>query len=413
MYFIFSIETIKMFKNFLILFLKSVFGLIDLIFFSNKKDIIFYGFLGIPSGNNLALYNYLKEHKLINCDLYWTGQLDKCYEIEPVNSRATPAQDSSLFTHLNYLFFLMKFKVIIVESAGDLSLYIRFLSNHKRIKLLLIHGFSLKSGGILTPNINKEQIRIWSEVGKKFNLISVSSKFEQYIVSSSINAPIENCIIMGPQRPMGKKSSNENERSIARKLLQDTYEVDINDNIQIIFYAPTHRDHAKELKRPILFGYDNLSQLNEDLIKSKTFLFIREHGRSHEDKNKNLTNIIYTSKFAYIDFHNLYAGIDGLISDYSGIFLEYLISHIKIGFWQYDLSEYRQDRGFSITEDIFKTGNKITNPNDFIIFVNQVSYSKEKQILRECWHHSLYENSSKQSLLITVDEIKRRANFTS
>ena len=50
-----------MLKGSLIFLLKVMFGLIDLIFFSKKKDIIFHGYLGVPSGNNLALFNYRYE----------------------------------------------------------------------------------------------------------------------------------------------------------------------------------------------------------------------------------------------------------------------------------------------------------------------------------------------------------------
>jgi len=388
-----------------------MFGLLDLIFFSKKKDIIFHGYLGVPSGNNLALFNYIKEHKAIQCDLYWTGQTNNWASTSGAYARATPSRDVSLFVHVSYLFFLMRFKVIIVESAGDLSFYTRFLSNQRRIKLLLIHGFTLKSSGILAPNLTKEQIKIWSQVGRTFNLISVSSQFEKYMVSSTVNASPNNCVVMGPQRQMGTSTCKESERSEARRLLQDTYAVNLDNDHQIIFYAPTHRDHTQELKRPVLFGFDSVLQLNEELIRSKAFLFVREHGFSVADGDYEASNIIYTSKVESIDFYLLYAGVDGLITDYSGIFLEYLSSHIKLGFWQYDILDYRQARGFSISEDVFKTGSQISDSNNFIEFLKLTSFSREMRASREFWHDLLYENLTEDSLSLTVDEIKRRAEF--
>ena len=123
------------------------------------------------------------------------------------------------------------------------------------------------------------------------------------------------------------------------------------------------------------------------------------------------SNIIYTSKVESIDFYLLYAGVDGLITDYSGIFLEYLSSHIKLGFWQYDILDYRKARGFSISEDVFKTGSQISDPNNLIEFLKLTSFSREMRVSREFWHDLLYENLTEDSLSLTVDEIKRRANF--
>tara|TARA_B110000003_G_scaffold219677_1_gene219421 strand:- start:628 stop:1830 length:1203 start_codon:yes stop_codon:yes gene_type:complete len=400
-----------MLKTSFIYILRSIILLLDLTIFLKKKDIIFHGYSGIPSGNNLSLYNYIKKHKLLNCDLYWTGQTQDCSIINIAYSRATPLRNAPLHVHLNYLFFLMRFKVIIVESAGDLSFYMRFLSNQCRIKVLLCHGFCLKGSGILAPNLSKKQIEIWNQVGSSFNIISVSSQLEKYMTSSTVNAPPHNCVVMGPQRPMGLKTLKESERSEARNLIQDTYEVNLDNDQQIMFYVPTHRDHIHAFKRPILFGFDSVSQLNKELIKSNTLLFVREHRLSSSEIDNEASNIIYTSKAENIDFHLLYAGIDGLITDYSGIFLEYLRTDIKFCFWQYDISDYRQARGFSISENIFETGFQISHPSNFIKFLNLTSVSKEMRVSREFWHDLLYENSTEESLSLTVDEIKRRAKL--
>tara|TARA_B100000787_G_C16071870_1_gene240297 strand:- start:54 stop:752 length:699 start_codon:yes stop_codon:yes gene_type:complete len=228
------------------------------------------------------------------------------------------------------------------------------------------------------------------------------------MVSSTVNAAPNNCVVMGPQRSMGIKTRKESERSKARSLMQDAYKVNLDNDQQIMFYAPTHRDHIHALKRPILFGFDSISQLNDELIKSNTLLFVREHGLSSSDPGNEASNIIYTSKAGNIDFDLLHAGIDSLITDYSGIFLEYLRTHIKFCFWQYDILDYRQARGFSISEDIFKIGCQLVHPKNMIEFLNSTSVPREMQVSREFWHDLLYENSTEESLSLTVEEIKSR-----
>ena len=400
-----------MVKRSVIYFLKGLFSLLDLMFFSKKKDVIFHGYQGIPSGNSLALYNYIKLNKSFGCDLFWTGETNNFADIDPAFARATPSRDQSLHVHLSYLFFLMRFKIIIVESAGDLSFYTRFLSNRLRLKVLLIHGFCLKGCGILAPNLNTEQIKIWKHVGRSFNIISVSSQIEKYMLSSTLNASPHNCVVMGPQRQMGLKTLDPSARIASRRLMQDSYDANLDNDQQIIFYAPTHRDHTCGLERPNLFGFGSVSELNDELIKSNTLLFIREHAFSSVNAKQEASNIIYTNEFSQIDFDLLHAGIDGLVTDYSGIFLEYLQTNIKFAYWQYDISDYRQDRGFSISENVFKAGSQISHPSDFIKFLNLTSISKEMRVSRELWHDLLYEKSTEDALSLTVDEIKRRAKF--
>ena len=51
------------------------FYLIDFTLYYNKKDIIFHDYVGIPSGNNLALFDYMTAEVEISCDFWWTGKV--------------------------------------------------------------------------------------------------------------------------------------------------------------------------------------------------------------------------------------------------------------------------------------------------------------------------------------------------
>lgn len=397
-----------MLKRSLVFFLSCVFSIVDFVVFRKKSGVVFHGYMGVPSGNCLALYQFIKANKSSFGNLTWTGEIQDYKNTEKTFMRPTPSRHAPIGVHLNYLFFLMRFRIIIVESAGDLSLYLRFLPATRRLKVLLSHGFCLKGSGVLAPNLSVEQRRIWSRVGRSFDLISVSSRLERYLVSSTINAPVQNCVVMGPQRALGLKPKNNDSRIVARKLLQKLYGVTLDAEEQVVFYAPTHRDHHRGSKRPTLFGFDSIAQLNYQLIKTNTLLFVREHGRSQLEEEFEASNIIYTAKAPYVDFDRIYAGIDGLITDYSGVFLEYLCSEIKLAFWHFDIAEYRQDRGFSISEQIFKTGSLITGPESMIEFIELSSVPQDVQLTRKFWHAFLYENSTEEALNLTVDEIHSR-----
>lgn len=400
-----------MWKASVVFLIGIVVKVVDVIFFCKKSNILFHGYLGIPSGNNLALYSYASNNHSFACDLYWTGSRENKGVAKIEHWRPTPNRHDSLYVHIQYLLFLMQFKVIIVESAGDLSLYLRFLSKRSRLKVLLPHGFCLKGSGILAPNLDAGQLKIWEEVGSRFDLISVSSQLEKYMVSATVNASPHDCVVMGPQRALGRQSTSFQGRAESRRILESVYSVSLANTEQVIVYAPTHRDHVIEHQRPVEFGFEDLTRLNQELLRARATLFIREHGLSSRNAFGSHSNIVFTSHSESIDFELIWQGVDALVTDYSGIFLEYLVSPIKLAFWQYDLDEYELARGLSLNRSIFEVGAQIKRPQDFIEFLALTEASKDTLAAREFWHKLLYELSTEQALLATAEEINRRAGL--
>jgi CDP-glycerol glycerophosphotransferase (TagB/SpsB family) len=401
-----------MLKNSFIFGLKLLFNLAGLVLYPKTSGVLFHGYMGGMQGNTLALYNYMLKDKNISHDLWWTGKNEICEMPNDLKFRATPERKDPLVEHLRFLFFLMKFKVIICESAGDLSLYMPLIPSRSRLRVLLIHGFCLKACGVLSPAMSDKQREIWSKVGETFDLFSVSSRLEQYMLSSTFNGPVENFVIMGPQRAKGALACDPSARARSRDLIRSLYDIDILDKDQVIFYAPTHRDHESGNKRLGLFGFDDLTKLNEILCNMQSYLFVREHASAHPDSSPGmLSNVIYTNQYPNIDFSALAPSIDGLITDYSGIFLEYLDSDMRLAFWHYDITEYRINRGFSISEDIFKTGKIISDEQTFCAFINDRICSSGEITYRELWHSLLYEHKTDECLKLTSDEIKLRGGL--
>ena len=401
-----------MLKNSFILGLKFLFNLAGLVLYPKTSGVLFHGYMGGIQGNTLALYNYMLKDQSVSHDLWWTGKNEICGMPNDLKFRATPERNDPLVEHLKFLFFLMKFKVVICESAGDLSLYMPLIPSRSRLRVLLLHGFCLKACGVLSPALSDKQRGIWSKVGRNFDLFSVSSRLEQYMLSSTFNGPINNFVIMGPQRAKGVSACDPSARTRSRGLIRSLYGIDILDQDQVIFYAPTHRDHESSNKRSGLFRFDDLAKLNEILCNRQSYLFIREHARAHLDSSSGmLSNVIFTNQYPNIDFSALAPSIDGLITDYSGIFLEYLDSDMRLAFWHYDIAEYRINRGFSISEDIFKTGKIISDEKALCAFLDDRTCSSEEKIDRELWDSLLYEHKTDECLKLTSDEIKFRSGL--
>ena len=210
-----------MLKIFIFFIIRNLIFIIDNIFFHKKRDILFHGYDGKPSGNCLALSEYLSNKNKIETELFWTGYTEHRSK-HLHNYIDLPERDANIFIHFKFLLFLLKFKIIITESAGDLSFYKRFLSKYNRLFVLLPHGFCLKSSGLLSPSLSNNQKKIWKNVGKDFHIISASSKLERYMISSTFNCPIENVYLMGPQRPMNNNKSTNYLKKLALDLKKNT-----------------------------------------------------------------------------------------------------------------------------------------------------------------------------------------------
>lgn len=400
----------KIFKQLVLFFIGQLVAGLDL-FIHRKQGILFHGYQGIPSGNPLAFFKHLSKtcENMPEAEIWWTG--NSLGHLDYSKFVKTPPRNASIFRHLTYLLFLARFKVIVVAGAGDLSFYLRFLKNARRLKVLLTHGFGLKSSGVLTPTLSPDQKRIWSNMGKRFNLLSASSKLERYILSSTLNVEVSNVVVMGPQREMASGTYGKSETKDSLALIRRLYENRIDEKAKIIVYAPTHRDHKSDERTPIFFGFPSVAALNNALSNRNAYLIIRSHNYSKNQMQFKSSNIIISKNSENVDFNRLAPGIDALITDYSGIFLEYLTSDIKFGFWQYDLNDYREERGFAISESIFECGDKIANSEEFIKFIEQKRVSKKHMDRRLDWHNQLYELSSEAALRETSRVIASRANI--
>ena len=119
---------------------------------------------------------------------------------------------------------------------------------------------------------------------------------------------------------MNVSDFGDREKLNARELIAGIYNVELDEHDGVVFYTPTHRDHLIKARRPMLFSCD-YPLLNQLLLNSGVFLFVRKHGITSSDVNEKYSNIIYTADKEYVDFHKLAPGLDyRLFRNFSGIF---------------------------------------------------------------------------------------------
>lgn len=106
---------------------------------------------------------------------------------------------------------------------------------------------------------------------------------------------------------------------------------------KIFLYAPTFRDKASD-SQP--FSEDFLNELNSYLENSNYLMLIKKHYADQVfSLGKPLSNIKDIS-FQVSDVQDLLVSVDVLISDYSSIIFDFLLTGRPIIFYSYDYKEY-------------------------------------------------------------------------
>ena len=122
---------------------------------------------------------------------------------------------------------------------------------------------------------------------------------------------------------------------------------------KIIIYTPTFRDNKKNISP---FSNSFLSQLNKYLKINNYIFLIKWHPNTNIILSKKHSNIKDISKIEF-DIQELLKYTDLMITDYSSIYIDFLLTYKPIIFYAYDLEKYlkkNRDMYFNYKDVIIK-----------------------------------------------------------
>ncbi len=243
--------------------------------------------------------------------------------------------------------------------------------NRKQVILFLNHGMPLKDCTRLKMNYNDSNISI------------CSSKFFLNELSAIAGIDKEKLVIMQPPRNDGLFDA-----SIDAKRIMGF------GNAKVIAWLPTfrkmstyNRNDSKfdmPLGIPILYSEEELNKLNKYLRKINVILVLKPHPAQDLSvlKAKLYSNfkILYNSDLdkKKITLYQLLGQCDGLITDYSSVYYDFLITKKPIGLTVDDIKEYGE--GLGLAYDYFKTikGHYIYELKDLYKFVDNISNENDE-----------------------------------
>ena len=238
-----------------------------------------------------------------------------------------------------------------------------FSLNKKRIIINLWHGVPLKKINLMENNISiYRKIFFKYFFSKNYTYILTTSKNLVNIMKKSFGVNDEKIKVLGQPRN-DKIFSISNPREVLNSLYSD-----LPSYKKIILYAPTFRENSGT----VFFPFTDFCQTDLDkyLEENDLIIFIRCHQLETNNLGGSISNrirLINEDKVEDVmDIINIF---DLLITDYSSMYIDFLLTEKPILFLPYDKEEYIKKRGLNFEYDSVTPGPK---PKTFIDFKNEI-----------------------------------------
>jgi CDP-glycerol glycerophosphotransferase len=273
---------------------------------------------------------------------------------------------------IKYIIALITSRILIIES--DMHNDIPAYRQHGTVKINLFHGLALKKiyysskyiGNIFEKKLinNIRKFFVGFCYPSEYNLIVTSNIYHKKRYKIAFRNP--NVEILG--QPRNDILLKSNKKIIKKKIFQ---KLRIDNNFKVITYLPTFRDSQIEVNNNCHL-YENTDF--QKFLKKNNYIFLRKNHFFYEDnfkllknKKKNKTNANYYQIKNEFLTQELLKISDCLITDYSGIYFDFLLLEKPIVFYCYDLQRYqRVDRefDFNYSNSQITPGLKVDSIND-------------------------------------------------
>lgn len=321
------------------------------------------------SDNSKALFDQIISQELNRkYQIFWLVEDKKQWmhiQIKNVDFVSIP-QDSLiqvLLSELKSAWLLSRAKYYFFSHRN----HSRVASREGQIYFNLTHGMSLKDvSGIYD--------------GWRDDYVLSSSSFLAELRAKEYNISPSKIIPLGmPRNTLFFNQMNEDNEI---KQMKESYD-------KMLIWMPTFRRQKNTGRNdtlaeghsdlPILESEKDFQALNQQLKERNFILIIKPHPAQDMSffKTKNYSHIkgLTNEDLAEhrVELYELLGQADALITDYSSVYVDYLILNRPIAFTVDDLPEFQKNRGFLVENPLdYMPGPKIINTKDMIDFVRDV-----------------------------------------
>ncbi|HUT80078.1 MAG TPA: CDP-glycerol glycerophosphotransferase family protein [Candidatus Bathyarchaeia archaeon] len=342
-------------------------------FLTPKKSncILFGSRAGNQYGDNSRfLFEWVREN-MPNLNAYYLTADKKILNSED--------KDKSIISYHSFAALkklLRAKKVFITHGFADMPY--KSLCKKRHIIYFLGHGLSFKRTDLAAKEIDSKKARKFKRTTQKL-FAYCSSGVERLAIHAYYGIPFDRIRITGTPRNEVLWNNMKNKKNIQSNL-ENLFSFQ-NKSKKTILYAPTYLPEQKN----DFFSFEdfNMEQLKAFLEKNNLYLFLRMHrndllryGKMAEDPSNNRIRILDFDLVA--DVNTILYEFDILITDFSSIFLDYLIVDKPIIFITSILEEYQKQTGFYFDYNSVTPGVKVKNFSEFLDSLNECLDKPEK-----------------------------------
>lgn len=271
-----------------------------------------------------------------------------------------------------------------------------------RIIINLWHGVPLKKVGLSIQTSKVKKILAKWLCYKNYTFISTTSKNIIDVMSKNFEVPESKIRVLG--QPRNDLLNKKQKRDEIKKIFPN-----LPIFKKIILYAPTYRDG----KKTKIFPFPNfkIENLEKFLDENEYIIFLRTHKLEKGLKNlKNSKRIQVLNEDKVDDILEILNIFDLLITDYSSIYIDFLILNRPIIFLDYDRKIYLETRGLNFDYDVVTPGPKPKDIKEFqdeiFKLLNSTSYFKNERKKMNMFFNDITQKSSYSTLLEIEKEIR-------
>lgn len=333
----------------------------------DKYDIINY-----HSDNVLCLVNYLIAHKEYShlhlfvvifdstkIDLYhdYVNSINQVQRIRFINESDTQtlikysSKSKYLFTDTGHTFFRYKTK--------------------NQLLICLNYFVPFKNDYILEKSYRDKRFKI----NNIFNFFLMTAPLPARVSACDKGIPLSNFLLLGFCR-------NDVFYESAPSDVKDYLSRSCNKPVRsFIVYTPTYRDYEEKKEQVYrdVFGYDGSEYpaLEEELERHQAVILAKLHPKQTNiiSASNNHSRILLFSQLANNPFslYQYLADADGLITDYTSTYFDFLHRNKPVVFNFYDFDIYKQTRGFGFEPiELFCAGDIVKDAKSLVNAVKGV-----------------------------------------
>ncbi|WP_421921202.1 CDP-glycerol glycerophosphotransferase family protein [Marinifilum sp.] len=369
------------FLHIVLFFMRCFYLFIEKLMPKNKRIALFFLTEKVFFDNSKYLFEYMRGKNDFNSILFTSNK--KLYK---QLQEKFPGEIVYALSLKGFFLFLRSKHVIISYGISAAAFAPYYLHQKCKNIIYLGHGTPMKKMALQTP--------VWRKYGKRkqlqgYSYMVGSSPLEQIIHAAGFDIDMNNVWVTGlPRNDYLTDQLKLNTDLLLKNPFLDR---------KIILYAPTWREEGHKTH---FFPFEDFDgdKLAKFLEEEDAYILVRGHKEDIKRKSVQKTHdffaierVIKADQDRFEDVYELLPYIDILVTDYSSLWIDYLLLDRPIVFLPYDLEEYSQYKGFFIDFEENSPGAKSESQKAFITnlkryFDQPQTHAKWRKKIRDMYH---------------------------